>query len=291
MEEVNKNASENANDDSVNTSPSDQQSLDANNQDTGAQSNAPDKKNDGQVNYEFKGDWQELEEKAPEAYNWALGVRRYLTKESEQISRDKDKIDKYTKLENDPELGEFLDWKKARKTGQIPATQQSAYYTENQVNLDSSGAYVDPEVARLKAELAEKERLFSQQFNQLNSRVTKIDKANALEAFAQAHPDFYELHRLGLLAPQLQKIEQTGKGTIADAYNAAVDEKQRIVAQLRKEQQTVLKHKQSASSATPTSSGEPDTEYIDAKGNDDIIRRAFELAQKGQTKSVRRRKK
>lgn len=233
--------------------------------------------------YAFNGNWAELEEQAPGLVNYAKGVRKYLTKQSEQIAQDRDKVEKFNKLEKDPELTEFIEWKKAKRLGY----SQPAYGTGN-VSAETQPTdpnYIDPDVQRL---IAEKERIVAQDLNVVKQELAKLRTEKDLDAFAEAHPQFWELHKLGLMAPQLEKIRQSGKGTYMDAYNAALDIRDNIVKAIKQEIAAKVNKKKNASSAKPTSAGEPDIEYITDKR--DYIKRAFDLAAQGQIKNLKFKK-
>lgn len=288
MEEQKQPEGQPANEESV-QQPSDKQEPTGNQEKTGTEQNPPVIEKSDEQNYEFDGNWQDVEEKAPNSVKWLKGVRRYLTKETDKIAQDRQKIEKYNKLEADPELNEFIAWKQARRANpyeynQPPATTQPApAYDEN----------VDPDVQRL---LAEKEREYAQKINQIEQRViqsdqriSRIDKANEIEAYAAAHPDFWKLHQLGLIKPQMEKYVDAGKGTINDAYNAAQDNYQKLVNQVKQDQKIRTDKKKNAVSAKPSGTGEPDSEFVDKI--DDSLNHAIRLAQRGIHKNVKVRKK
>lgn len=281
MEEQEKTANT-VKDDSAQNQPSDKQ-TDAEPQvtsESGSSDKTPDPKKDGE--YVFEGNWGELEEKAPNMVKYAKGVRKYLTKESERTARDKEKIDKYTQLEKDPELSEFIEWKKAKRLGYA----QPAYGT-GQVPAELSPTdpeYIDPDVQRL---ITEKERVVTQKLNTIEQQLAQFRQEKELEAFADAHPHFWELNRLGLIAPQLEKVRRTG-GTTMDAYNVAMDNYNNLVKALKQEQTAKVTKKQNASSAKPTSGGEPDVEYVN--NPKDLMQRAFDLAKKGEVKKLKIKK-
>lgn len=276
--------------DSAQSTPSEQQAP-VENQETktsesGSQeASAPDQpsgqEQPKQEQYEFKGNWSELSDKAPQLEPYAKSVRRYLTQETEKNADEKKLAEKYRLLEQDPDLKSFYDWKNRSRTYGASPQPQAAYTPP-----DVYGDAIDPETQKL---LAEKERLFAQKFAQLEQRVNKVDRQADIQAFAEAHPDFWQLHKLGLLGPQLQKQEQAGKWNIAEAYTHAVDLRNQMKAAIRQEDQIQSTQRKNAVTAKPSVPSESNIEYVDTMK--EVMDRSMQLASQNIKKQVKIRDK
>jgi len=280
----------------VNQQPSDQQ-PDVNQDQSGVSgtsSPAPDQNQDEKKSsdskWEFDGNYEKLREEHPEQMKYAQGIRRYLTRETQAISEDRDKVEKYDALLKDPQLYEFLEYKKQRVAGQpAPISQPAPQADLDLDDPDQLKSYINSREQQMSQQLQQ----YAQKINQLEQRVTYRDREAELQAFADTHPEFWQLRDLGLIQPKLKSIVDSGKGTITDAFNSALDEYQKLKDNIRKQDHAQVTRKKNASSAKPSAPAESETEYITPthqNWSEDVMQRAMELAAKGIKKQVKRKK-
>lgn len=218
------------------------------------------------------------------------GMLRYMHKVTQEAAQVKHLAQAYNELINNPALQEYLN-----QYQQKPAqAQEQQIPSVSEDDIRSAVLEADPKKLDnvLQAYVAKTVNPIAQQalqrIQQLEQQLATRDALNEIDAFAQVHPDFYDIPQ-EVMKAAFQEVQVGRKGTVLDAYNKAKEIEKQYYEKASKTINQKVAEKKTAVSAPPSRSVNPDIIYVDTPAERNRI--AFEHAANGKTVDVRVRRK
>lgn len=241
---------------------------------------------------EWDGNLESLKDLPKDQVEHAKSVRRYLTKEREKdAQRTADiraKAEQLEKIQSDPAFTQFQQWKQGQ-TFQPPAAAQQAQPLWNESEWNE--AQINP---NKMAELVQRgiQHGVQQQINQyapivqsMQNKQNMLERTQEVQDFGELHPDMWDLYEAGIMRPLVQSVVDSGKGSIAEAYEQAKKIESHYKAAAQQQAQGRVLEKKNAVTATPSSAGE--AAVIWANDKKEWERISYENAVLGKVVSVR----
>lgn len=235
---------------------------------------------------EWDGNLESLKDLGKDEVERAKGMRRYLTKKTQEISEAQKKAQEYDKLLSDPRIQQALNGQASQP---VAPQQAQPLWSENewaeaQVNPAKMSELVERSVqARVNQVAAQ----YAPLIEQLQNKQTFVEKSQEIDEFARVHPDVWDLYEAGIMKPLVREIVDSGQGTFAEAYEKAKSIEAFYKRQATQEAQGRIQEKKAAVTATPSPTNEPSV--IWANDREEAKKLAFENAILGKKVTVKTR--
>ena len=207
---------------------------------------------------------------------------RYMHKVTQEAAQVKQQAQAYNELINSPAFQEYV------QRQQNPGQQQVQQLPVSEEDIRDAVLEADPKklndvLSRYVANTVNP--IATQALNriqQLEHRLTVSQHEREIDAFAQQHPDFYEIPQ-EIMRSAFSSIGPTG--TIVDAYNKAKDIEKQLYLKATKTINKQVEEKKQAVTASPSTSVNPNVIYADNQAEANRI--AYENAVLGKRVDVR----
>lgn len=225
-----------------------------------------------------------------ELKEYGKSVQRHLTTQSMAQAELKKKVQEYESTLNSEDYKTFQTWKQQNQTpnaGQVNQPQPVLTPEEWEAfQLDPSKAnqILQNAFQRMATQYTQS---IENRFQEMQHKDAVIEWKSTLQDFAQLHPEFVELHELGLMEPILRQTVDAG-GTLEQAFERAVQIRDGMQARALKASQGRVNEKRNAVTSSANVSNEADIKYIGK--NEDALEAAFNLAFEGKSMKVARRR-
>lgn len=235
---------------------------------------------------EWDGNLESLKDLGKDEVERAKGMRRYLTKKTQEIGEAQKKAQEYDKLLSDPRIQQALN---GQTQAQVAPQQAQPLWSENewaeaQVNPAKMSELVERSVQSRVNQVAAQ---YAPLIEQLQNKQTFVEKSQEIDEFARIHPDVWDLYEAGIMKPLVREIVDSGQGTFAEAYEKAKSIESFYKRQATQEAQGRILEKKAAVTATPSPTNEPSV--IWANDREEAKKLAFENAILGKKVTVKTR--
>lgn len=213
----------------------------------------------------WDGKLESLKDLPQDPVEHAKSVRRYLTKEREKDAQRtadiRSKAEQYEKLQSDPALAQFQQWKQSQQNGSSAAapSQAQPLWTENewneaQINPSKMAELVQRGIAH---GVDQQIQQYAPIVQQVQQKQAFLERSQEVQEFGELHPDMWDMYEAGIMRPLVQSIVDSGKGSIADAYEQAKKIEAYYNNGAQAKAQGRILEKKNAVTAAPSSAGEP----------------------------------
>lgn len=242
-------------------------------------------------NWEWNGNVDEVE---PPFRKRALGMQRYLTKRTQELSDSQRKAEEFDRIKADPLYQQFLTTRGQQQQVQTQAPQAFGLDPAQVVSPNEWAQMgLDPAVGNMVNKLVESRLMAAEQnvigkLQELQARQAQIERSTEISDFAELHPDFWELYDAGILKPLVTQMVDSGQGSLPEAYEKAKAIKDSFTKKAMHDSQQRVTQKKAAFSSPPTPSSASETIWVD--NPQDSFRAAFENALLNKRVTVRTRR-
>lgn len=239
-------------------------------------------------NWEYNGDRKDV----PKSFEkYVKGLDRYVSKKDQAAAELRKKAEEYEQLINSDSYKQYQQFiAQPKSTGSTEQKPESAGMTQEESDAILMGDVnvLNKVIAReakrvIDESVGPQAAAINQKFQAIEQKERQIESAEMIQAFAEVHPDFWDLYDNGLEEYVIHSIK-SGR-SLEDTYAAAKVIETKLTERLEAKRKADFEKKKAGSVVGKSIPGTPDIVYAD--NEDQAKRLAIELTLKGDKRHVR----